>query len=264
MRTTTLTVALYLLALSVGAVGCSSKSSNNPGTSDSGTSEAGDEDSGSPAGTIKDNGNVTTYDDNGKTPIKNAPLVEGDATGTTDDKGNFTLTIPAEQPYSLVIKPPPGTSTQYVTTYMPEIIAHGDNNRPKIMVPSVDTFHLAQGALPGFDTSKGVIYVVVYATGSCASIAGGTVSVVSPADAKLVYFDGALTSTAATKFADDHIPGAALYNVTPGADVKIEITHPTCKMREFPAAHENVTYTGKVEVHPASEEANSALVVFLE
>jgi len=255
MRTITLTAVMCSVILSIA--GCSSKSNPSSPKADASAGDDTGDDAAAPPGSSKDQGNIVSYDD-GKTPLRGATVAAGSVTTTTDDKGNFTLDAPSNTPVSLII-----SLDQYATTYMPETILGGDYTWPKIFVPSTSTFHLAQGALPNFDASKGVVYLVAYALPPCQTIAGATVTVESPPDAAIVYFHGALTSQSQLQF-EDHVPGAALYNVPPGADVKVTLHHPSCTQKAFPVTVDNATFTGKVDVHAASEDANSALDLFLE
>src|SRR4051812_46690493 len=110
MRTTTLMAALCLGALTL--YGCSSKHSSNPANTPDASGD--DDDASSPAGTAKDIGRITSYDDDGKTPLRGATITEGSASTTTDDKGNFTLDVPIGEPLIAKI-----TLPTYTTTYMP-------------------------------------------------------------------------------------------------------------------------------------------------
>jgi hypothetical protein len=113
-----------------------------------------------------------------------------------------------------------------------------------------------------------LVHVVVVPTGSCTSVAGGTLTVTSPAGAQVMYFaTTGYPSTSQTSFADLHDgrPVADIYDATPGATLTVQVSHPTCTMVPFPAPYGGGTLTGVVPL-AASEpgDANAAMIIVLD
>jgi hypothetical protein len=77
-----------------------------------------------------------------------------------------------------------------------------------------------------------------------------------------MYFKGGLPSKGATAVVAGQRPAISIYNLTPGGDVSVTLTHPTCKQAPFPTTVGNATFTGKVTLEAG--KANSALVMYLQ
>jgi hypothetical protein len=193
-----------------------------------------------------------------RNPIKDITVTEGGLTATTDATGAYSLDIPANTPVTLKL-----TGGKYAQTYIAEIMLGKDYDR-KVPIPELGLFHVGQGSLDGYDRSRGIVYVVARATGSCTSVDGGTVTLKSPTDAKWSYFVDKLPAPTQTSFKwlDDDTPVGAVYNVPAGQQIDIQIDHPTCKMIPFPATVNQVTYTGKVTVEAG--DSNSVLIYWLQ
>jgi hypothetical protein len=88
------------------------------------------------------------------------------------------------------------------------------------------------------DASNAIIHVVAFASGSCTTgVAGGALTVTPPAGSKVMYVNASgQPSASQTSFAAlaDGKPVADLYDVTPGAPVQLEVSHPTCKQAGRP------------------------------
>lgn len=179
---------------------------------------------------------------------------EDGLTATTDSKGQFELSVPKDQPVSLIL-----TGPDYIKTIIGEVSISSTYDR-LIPLPPASLFHLGQSALDGFDKTKGLVYLLVRTTGSCASNEGAKITVVSPTDGKLSYFDGKLPDPAlgAVKSSGDpDLPSAVLYNVPVGTAVEVKVEHPTCKQAPFPVTVNGVSYLGKVAVEAG--DVNSVL-----
>lgn len=184
---------------------------------------------------------------------------EGGMTATTDSKGAFQLSVPKDKPVSLVL-----TGPDYIKTIIGEVSISSTYDRI-IPLPPASLFHLGQSALDGLDKTKGLVYLLVRTTGSCTSNEGAKITVVTPADGKLAYFDGKLPDpalTAVKSSGDPDLPSAVLYNVPIGSSIDVKIEHATCKLAPFPVTVGGVTYLGKVAVEPG--DANSVLHYYLQ
>ncbi|MGZ5970245.1 MAG: hypothetical protein ACXWP4_21395 [Polyangiales bacterium] len=210
-------------------------------------------------GNVIDRGTVIDY--GSSKPLKDITITEVGVTGTTDSTGKYSLTVPKDTPLNLVL-----AGTDYTKTILGEQSFSSDYDRQEIPIPQLTLFHVGEGALDGYDTAKGSVYLLVQATGSCKDITGGTVTVKSPADAKIAYFKDKLPDTSVTSFVamEGRLPAATIYNVPAGTGLSLDltITHPTCKQKAFPAVVNGVTFTGKVNVEAG--DANSVAFYFLE
>lgn len=186
-------------------------------------------------------------------------LQAGTAKTTTDAKGEYTLTVPRNTPLQLVL-----TGPEYVRTILGEVSI--DTRIERIIpIPDLSLFHVGQSALAGYEAGKGIVYILVRTTGSCANADGGTITVTAPADAKLEYFASKLPDPdlkAIKGSGDPDAPVAAAYNLAAGAVVQFKVDHPTCKQAPFPVTVDGVTYHGKVAVETG--DANSVIHSYLQ
>jgi hypothetical protein len=206
---------------------------------------------------VVDRGTVTDYGSGN--PLKNITVSEIGLTATTDPSGTFSLTVPKNTPLDLVV-----SGGEYTKTLIGQLSLSADFDRQEIPIPQLGLFHVAQAALDGYDTAKGIGYLLVEPTGSCKDVGGGTLKVNSPAGATAVYFKDKFPDAMQTSFASvvGHLPVAAVYNVPPGAALDLTLTHATCKQKPFPATVAGVTYSGKVNVEGG--DSNSVAFYFLE
>ena len=241
--------SLSLLSLATCAA-CSSGSSAHVATQQ----DAGGlgEDAGP---SFNDHGVVVDYST--AKPVAGVTLTDGTQTHTTDATGSFAFAVPAGVPLSLVL-----TAPMYTKTYLPELSLTGDYDRANIPFPDLQLFHLAQQAFDGYDTSRGIVYIVVTAIGSCASVEGGSLTVVIPTDGKVGYFEKRFPTASRTTFKANETPAAAVYNVPAGTQIRVTMTHPTCTMAPFPVTVGGVTYTGQVPVEAG--DANSVANYYLQ
>lgn len=231
---------------------------------DSGTDAAGDVGASSEAAaetapaTANDLGTVLDY--TSQQPVAGMLVSEGDTlSATTDSTGRYTIAVPVGAPFSRVV-----TGPKYTRTWFAERSLAADFDQTA-SVPLLSLFQLGTGALPGYDATRGIVYILVQPTGSCASVEGGTITVNAPDDTKQAYFSGLLPSQTQKAFAKPGKPlnpVAVVYNVPPGAQLDLTVIHPTCTAVPFPAVVGDVTYTGHVTVEAGN--ANSVAFYFLK
>ena len=144
-------------------------------------------------------------------PVAGLTVVDGDNTTTTDANGNWEL--PTTGPLAPAVSGP-----TYSTLYLPEATPGSvEVENGAIPIPSVEAIGLEQQLL-GSDSTKALVQVTVVQEPTCASIAGGTITVVSPADAKVAYFTSQKLPTA-NSFIDGitgHRPVAVIYESRAG------------------------------------------------
>lgn len=247
-----------------GSVACSSSSSPPTATTDSGaaidsagSSETSSEGGGGP---VTEHGQLVDY-----FKLKGAEgltVTDHGVSATTDANGMWSLTLPA----GTALLQPSVTGPKYSNLLLPDVKPTGsDVDHGAVVIPDSQAITLEEASLAGFDTTKALVQVVATATGSCASAVGGSIKVLSPSGTSLIYFaptgfpDPKLTSFQAVT-APRNV--AAIYNVTPGATVTVQVDHPTCKWAPYPAAAGSVTFLGTtrtVAIEPGG--VNSALVV---
>lgn len=250
--------------------GCSSAH----GAPSPGPSGAAGDDAGADAqGTVTERGVVIDYGallmSGQATPVHGLTVTDGARSTTTDANGRWSLTLPAGATMSAVVS---GTAQgdAYSTLYLPEGVADpgGVLDRGEFVIPDSSVFQLERETLSS-DPSKALVHVVAQTTGTCKSAAGGTLTVTSPAGAKVMYFDTqGYPSTSQTSFADLGAERAVadIYDVTPGVPLAVKVSHPTCHQAPYPVSvGGGAKFTGNV-VTKASEpgDYNSAIVVVLQ
>jgi hypothetical protein len=193
-------------------------------------------------------------------PLAGLTVVDGDNTTTTDANGNFEL--PTTGPLAPVVSGP-----MYTTLYLPQAtpgsveIEHGS-----IPIPSAQGLALEQQLL-STDSTKALVQVTVVQAPTCASIAGGTITVVSPADAKVAYFTTQKLPTGSS-FVDGitgHRPVAVIYDLEPGAPLEVEVNTPNCTQVPPNTPFDHTSLTGNVTTAPLEPgDNNSSIVYFVE
>ncbi|MDB4969961.1 MAG: hypothetical protein JWN44_5650 [Myxococcales bacterium] len=247
-----LTLAL-LSAVGCGGSGSTMTSGSNPDMS-SGVVDAGPTIEGQ-------HGTVIDYFSN--MPLAGFTVSDGNNTTTTDANGGFLLPAPAG-----VALAPTVSGPMYTTLHLPEAMAAGvDVNRGAIPIPSSSTFMLEQQVLSN-DQTKALVQITVLKSSTCASIAGGTITVSSPAGASVKYFttQGLPTGTA---FAEVDVarnkPVAVVYDVEPGEQLELTITHPTCTVAPRSKPVDGMLLSGHVLTTATEpDDHNSSLVFLLE
>ena len=155
--------------------------------------------------------------------VEGLTVSDGSQTTTTDAQGNWSLTVPLGTTMAPVVN---GTSKgdPYSNLFFPAATAAAsDLDWGNIIIPDQSTFQLERETL-GSDDSQAVVHVVAVVTGSCTSVAGGTITVASPPGAKVNYFDTQGYPTASqTSFVDPPVnkrPVADIYDLAPGAQIR--------------------------------------------
>jgi len=115
--------------------------------------DAGTADSATAIGRATVRGLIVDYDT--KHPLAGLTVTEGDATTTTDAHGLWSLSVVTGIPMYPVISGNP----KYVKLNLPENIVTGDFDHGRVLLPTLTTFHLGTSALPGYDATRGIIYV---------------------------------------------------------------------------------------------------------
>lgn len=182
---------------------------------------------------------------------------------TTDATGAFSLSVPSGATLS-----PSVTGPSYSHLLFPESVpAAADVDFGTLVMPTASTYQLEQQGL-SLDTSKALVQIVVVTAPSCPSAVGGTVAVLAPSETSTWYFaanslpDASLTSFQSVSGAR---PVAVVFNIEEGAELSVQMTHPTCKPAPLPFTYDGKTYTGKVPTRAAEPgDYNAALVMMLE
>jgi hypothetical protein len=195
------------------------------------------------------------------TPLAGFTVTDGANSATTDADGVFVLPAPMDTPLAPTVTGPSYSTLQLAAAHA----AADDMDLGPITIPSSATFGTELSVL-GADQSKALVQVIIIPTGACTSLAGGTLTVQSPSDASVAYFSPS-GFPVADMFYDvmSHRPSAVLFNVEPGADIEVEMNHPTCKLAPKGTAYNGAIYDG-VATTVATEpgDHNEALVLLAE
>src|SRR5262245_64031843 len=109
-------------------------------------------------------------------PLSGFTVTDGTASTTTDAQGNWILPAPTG-----VALAPTVTGPKYTNVYFPEVMAaSAEINWGRVPIPDTGAFMLEQNILSA-DTTKALVQILIHKTGSCTSVAGGTMTVTSPA-----------------------------------------------------------------------------------
>ncbi len=194
--------------------------------------------------------------------IPNLTITGQGQSATTDDAGAFSFVVNGDQPLM-----PQVTGPSFCDLIFPEVIpAQADLDYGPSVMASSSTFSIETSGLSA-DLSKGLVQIVVRTDASCASAAGGTLTVVSPPGTSVAYFNTlGLPDNTVTSFQNVQVPRpvAVVFNVEPGAELVLRVDHPTCTQVPFPYERDGRTYTGRVDIRAIDPGSfNSALVLQL-
>ncbi len=214
-----------------------------------------------------------------KNGLQGVTVATGSSSTTTDTKGNYSLSVPKDTPYTMTV-----SNDGYLTLNEQEWKLSGDADRGQTLAVSNGIEAILKNALNPIPTDTlAVLSVNVVATGSCASAVGATLSVPGisqPTDAgaddggdaggtadagssgpHLVYFAGGFP-TANTSVTDTSTPSAVIYDLPVGMFSQITVSHPTCTAVAFPVADPNVptlTYTGNVKLEASGPKDDAGV-----
>ena len=191
-------------------------------------------------------------------PLAGLTVTDGPNTTTTDASGNWTL--PTTGPLAPIVSGSMESALQ-----LPQALAGSvEVDQGAIPIPNSSTLALEQ-QIVGADSSKALVQVTVLQAPTCASIAGGTLTVDSPAGAAVAYFTAAKLPNG-TSFIDgvtDHRPVAVVYNLTPGADLAITLNIPGCTQAPPNTTFGHATLTGKVATQALEPGDNNSSLVLI-
>ncbi len=244
-----MTKPLLLLAAALGVVGCGG-SKGATGTPDLAMSSAD-------AGIDGQHGRVVDYFN--LTPLVGFTVTDGSNTTTTDADGRFVLPAPMDTSLAPVIIGP-----SYSTLHLAQAHAAGsDVDLGPITMPSSATY-MTELSLLNADSSKGLVQVIIIPTGACTSVAGGTLTVTSPAGAAVAYFSPS-GFPLATQFYDtmSHRPSAVVYNIELGSTLAVTMSHPSCKLSAVGTSYNGAVYDGVATLAPAEPGDNNSVLVLL-
>jgi hypothetical protein len=239
------------IALSFGvlSLGCSSSTTNPAAGGDGGTgSDGGGGDGSVAAGMAKQKGKMVEL---GQTVgVVGATVDLGGHSAVTmgaPSKGAYEIAVPINTPYFMTV-----TEPGHVKLIEQEWQLSADYDRMTTGMVDVGTQGMLQGALPGFDATKGVLGVGITksAGGACASEAGATIALAVPGNSKIRYFKAGFPDGMTMAVLDgQNTPSAVIYNIDVGADLTLAPTAPTgCTLDTFPHTEGAITYTGKAKV----------------
>lgn len=192
-----------------------------------------------------------------KTPQAGFTVTDGTNTTTTDSDGRFVLPAPTGEKLAPVI-----TGPSYTQLFLPEAtVIDSGIDRGEIPIPTAASLNLAQ-QVTGADTTKAIVYITLIKTGACTSLAGGTLTVQSPAGTSVGYFtpQGLPTGSA---FIDrtGNLPVAVVYNVPPGEDVTFTLENTPCQLAPDMPVRGGL-YTGHVQTAALEPGSNNSSLIF--
>ncbi len=239
----------FLLACTLAALGCGG---SHPTTSPPDLSPAGD------AGAIEgQHGQVIDYFN--LTPLAGFTVSDGTNTTTTDAAGKWVLPLAVGDTSAPVV-----TGPSYSTLQLAKVTASDvDVDVGQVPIPSTATF-MSELSILNADQTKALIQVVIVPTGACKSLAGGTLTLVSPKSAALSYFSPS-GFPLATQIYDTmgNRPVAVVYNLDPAETPELTLTHPTCKLSAPATAYNGATYAGLGALFPSEPGDHNATLVLL-
>jgi hypothetical protein len=247
-----------LLAFTLAAVGCGGSGSSTTGdTPPPDMTSAG---TGGGPSILGQHGTVVDYFK--LTPLAGFTVTDGVNTTTTDADGKWVLPQPVGSELA-----PSVTGPGYSTLQLAKVRAVAEDiDVGPVPIPDVMSLGLEANIL-GADTAKALVQVIIQPTGACTSVAGGTLSVISPADAKVAYFSSmALPTASAFSDVTSNRPVAVVYDIDPtAAALEVTMTHPTCKLSAPDATYKGGQFDGVGKLAPIEPgDVNSTLFLLAE
>jgi hypothetical protein len=162
-------------------------------------------------------------------------------------KGVYAIAVPINTPFFMTV-----TGPTYVKLIEQEWEISGDYDRNTTSMIDMVTEGMLEGALPGFDMTKGVLGVgITFSAGAaCKDEAGATIALATPGASKVRYFKGGFPDGPTTAvLTGQNTPSAVIYNIDLGSDLTVNATPPTgCTLDTFPHTEGTITYTGKAKI----------------
>jgi hypothetical protein len=193
------------------------------------------------------------------TPLAGFTVTDGANTTMTDADGQFVLPAPMGTSLAPIVTGPSYSTLQLATAHA----ADTEVDLGPITIPSSATYGTELSIIAA-DTTKALVQVVIIPTGACTSVAGGTLSVTKPAGASVAYFSPS-GFPLATQFYDvmSDRPSAVVFNLEPGAELEVQMSHPTCTLAPKGTAYKGTVYDGVATTLPAEPGDHNAVLVLL-
>jgi hypothetical protein len=192
-------------------------------------------------------------------PLAGLTVTDGTNSVTTSADGTYVL--PA--PMGTTLKPV-ASGTGYATLYLPEGTAEGvDVDFSDVVMATTSNFALEQSILAN-DQTKSLVHIALHKTGACTTVAGGTITVNAPANAKVAYFAPSALPTG-TSMIDrpSNQPIAIVYNVEPGSDLDLTWNVPGCTVAPVGTVRNGLALSGKVTTMATEPGDNTAALNFV-
>jgi len=238
----------FLLVVVAGVIGCGGGTSNTTMTTPPDMADTS---------IVGQHGQVVDYFN--LTPLAGFTVTDGNNTTTTGADGTFLLPAPMGTVLAPVV-----TGPSYSTLTLAKAHATAtDVDLGPIVIPSSATYSTELSIL-GADTTKALVQIVIIPTGACTSVAGGSLTVTNPANASVAYFSPS-GFPVATQFYDtmDHRPVAVVFNIEPGSELEVEMSHPTCKLSPKGTAYNGAVYDGVAQTVAAEPGDHNGVLVLL-
>lgn len=182
-------------------------------------------------------------------PLPGATVTIGSSTATTDNDGNYEIGFTKGAPIQMQV-----AADDYYKLYEQEYVVDKDaydRGSTSLLAKSVAGTLLS--FLQGRDASKGLLVVRVQPHAPCDSEEGATVALDPPGSSMVRYIQNGTPSNTRANVKKGESFSAVIYNIDPGADVKVKVDSPTCKQEAFPVVDGDVTYTGQHQKIEAGE-----------
>lgn len=193
------------------------------------------------------------------TPLSGFTVSDGTNSTTTDAQGKWVLPLAVGDASAPVVTGPSYSRLQLAKVEA----AASDVDVGAIPMPSAAGF-MSELSILNADQSKALVQVVIIPTGACTSLAGGTLTLDSPASAALSYFSPS-GFPLATQIYDtmDNRPVAVVYNLDPADEIELTLHHPTCKLSAAGTARGGAKFEGLGPLSPSEPGDNNATLVLL-
>jgi hypothetical protein len=190
-----------------------------------------------PLGKVTQHGTIVDYGT--KAPIAGATVAAAGESVTTDATGAYSFSVEPGEPYIISV-----TAPGYGKLVLQERSIAADEDDGEMNLVSTAEANAVAAALDGYDSSLGALSVEVLATGSCASPAGATISVLPAGAARVAYFLNGMPSAPQTSVNPFALPSAVIYNVQPGVPLTLFVGETQCTQVPFPTVQGAIRYTG--------------------